>query len=118
VHPDLLAAESLPGAAAGHDIWAERYRDINRWERYLVANGIHVVKIMLNLSRQEQAKRFLKRIDRPKNWKLCTSAAPAWAMTCIAASNLVSVPASVPPLFRDLEPGAARTAPRRPADGA
>ncbi len=70
VHPELLAAEHLPAAAAKRDIWAERYRDINRWERCLVANGIHVVKIMLNISRQEQARRFLKRIDLPeKNWK-------------------------------------------------
>lgn len=74
VHPELLAAESLPAAATKRDIWRDRYRDINRWERYLVGNGIHVVKIMLNVSRQEQAKRFLKRIDRPeKNWKFSAS---------------------------------------------
>jgi PPK2 family polyphosphate:nucleotide phosphotransferase len=74
VHPDLLAAESLPGAAGKRDIWHQRYRDINRWEQYLVGNGVHVVKIMLNLSRQEQAKRFLKRIDHPeKNWKFSDS---------------------------------------------
>jgi PPK2 family polyphosphate:nucleotide phosphotransferase len=69
VHPGLLTAEHLPAARAG-GIWTARYRDINRWERYLVANGVHVVKIMLNISWQEQGKRFLKRIDRPqKNWK-------------------------------------------------
>jgi PPK2 family polyphosphate:nucleotide phosphotransferase len=82
VHPDLLTAEHLPGknatsggaAAAAPRIWDLRYQDINRWERYLVGNGIHVVKIMLNLSRQEQAKRFLKRIDHPeKNWKFSAS---------------------------------------------
>jgi PPK2 family polyphosphate:nucleotide phosphotransferase len=70
VHPELLAAESLPKAARHRDVWAERYRHINQWEHYLVDNGIHLVKIMLNLSRREQAKRFLKRIDHPeKNWK-------------------------------------------------
>jgi PPK2 family polyphosphate:nucleotide phosphotransferase len=69
VHPDLLAAERLPDAAR-RGVWARRYREINDWERYLADNGIHVVKVMLNVSRQEQARRFLKRIDHPeKNWK-------------------------------------------------
>jgi PPK2 family polyphosphate:nucleotide phosphotransferase len=72
VHPAVLAAEKMPGAGSGSGsaVWARRYREINDWERYLVDNGIHVVKVMLNLSKQEQAKRFLKRIDHPeKNWK-------------------------------------------------
>lgn len=74
VHPELLAAERLPQAAREGDVWGNRYRDINRWERYLVGNGIHVVKIMLNVSRREQAKRFMKRIDRPqKNWEFSAS---------------------------------------------
>ena len=74
VHPDLLAAEHLPAAARKHDVWARRYREINDWERYLVGNGIQVVKIMLNVSKREQAKRFLKRIDHPdKNWKFSPS---------------------------------------------
>jgi PPK2 family polyphosphate:nucleotide phosphotransferase len=73
VHPELLAAERMPGTRKP-GIWARRYREINDWERYLARNGIHVVKIMLNVSRQEQAKRFLKRIDRPeKNWKFSPS---------------------------------------------
>ena len=70
VHPELLAAERLPPTAGNTSIWARRYREINDWERYLVGNGIHIVKIMLNVSRREQARRLLKRIDRPKkNWK-------------------------------------------------
>ena len=74
VHPDLLAAEHLPAAARKRDVWTRRYLQINDWERYLVDNGIHVVKIMLNLSEREQAKRFLKRIDHPeKNWKFSPS---------------------------------------------
>jgi PPK2 family polyphosphate:nucleotide phosphotransferase len=77
VHPDLLVAERLPEAAlpgAGDGVWERRFREINDWERYLVDNGIHVVKIMLNLSRREQAKRFLQRIDHPeKNWKFSPS---------------------------------------------
>ena len=73
VHPSVLAAERMPAAAgsgSGSAVWTRRYREINDWERYLVDNGIAVVKVMLNLSKQEQAKRFLKRIDHPeKNWK-------------------------------------------------
>jgi PPK2 family polyphosphate:nucleotide phosphotransferase len=74
VHPELLAGERLPAAARKDGVWARRYREINDWERYLVGNGIHVVKIMLNVSKQEQARRFLKRIDKPaKNWKFSAS---------------------------------------------
>jgi PPK2 family polyphosphate:nucleotide phosphotransferase len=72
VHPELLAAEWMPGARK--KIWERRYREINDWERYLVDNGIHIVKVMLHVSRREQAKRFLKRIDHPdKNWKFSPS---------------------------------------------
>jgi PPK2 family polyphosphate:nucleotide phosphotransferase len=72
VHPELLAAERMP--SAGGKIWEWRYREINDWERYLADNGIHIVKVMLNVSRREQAKRFLKRIDHPdKNWKFSPS---------------------------------------------
>ncbi len=73
VHKELLAAEHIP-AVADDGIWARRYREINDWEHYLVDNGIHVVKVMLNLSKREQAKRFLERIDHPdKNWKFSPS---------------------------------------------
>jgi PPK2 family polyphosphate:nucleotide phosphotransferase len=69
VHPEVLAAEHMPDPGKA-DIWERRYREINDWERYLKDNGIHVVKVMLNLSKEEQARRFLKRIDHPeKNWK-------------------------------------------------
>jgi PPK2 family polyphosphate:nucleotide phosphotransferase len=72
VHPELLAAERMP--SAGKQTWERRYREINDWERYLADNGIHIVKVMLNVSRREQAKRFLKRIDHPdKNWKFSPS---------------------------------------------
>jgi len=70
VHPELLSAERLPATAAVRDVWTRRYREINEWEHYLVDNGIHVAKVFLNLSKREQAKRFVKRIDEPeKNWK-------------------------------------------------
>jgi PPK2 family polyphosphate:nucleotide phosphotransferase len=67
VHPELLAGERVP---AHHGVWKRRYREINDWERYLTDNGIRIVKLFLNLSRDEQRKRFLARIDEPeKNWK-------------------------------------------------
>ncbi|MDQ6614345.1 MAG: polyphosphate kinase 2 family protein [Actinomycetota bacterium] len=70
VHPDNLARQKLPEKAKGPDVWQRRYREINDWERYLTDNGFKVVKIFLNLSREEQRVRFLKRIDLPeKNWK-------------------------------------------------
>ena len=70
VHPELLARERIPPAALHGNIWRRRYREINAWERYLADNGFHIVKLFLNISREEQRKRFLDRIDRPeKNWK-------------------------------------------------
>src|SRR5436190_1189580 len=73
-YQDRLAAQETPAAATKGDVWDRRYREINDWERYLVDNGIHVVKIMLNMSKRKQAKRFIKRIDHPaKNWKFSPS---------------------------------------------
>ncbi|MER5957645.1 polyphosphate kinase 2 family protein [Streptomyces sp. NPDC001893] len=70
VHPELLERQKLPGHARGPGVWKRRYREINNWERYLTDNGFKVVKIFLNLSKEEQRTRFLKRLDRPeKNWK-------------------------------------------------
>ena len=71
VHPELLERQKLPRALRhGRDIWQRRYRSINDWEHHLVENGIRVVKIFLNVSNDEQRRRFLSRIDEPeKNWK-------------------------------------------------
>jgi PPK2 family polyphosphate:nucleotide phosphotransferase len=70
VHPEILDRQKLPPEARGDGIWKRRYREINDWERYLTDNGITVVKLFLNLSKEEQRQRFLDRIDRPeKNWK-------------------------------------------------
>ncbi|MBD0693071.1 polyphosphate kinase 2 family protein [Streptomyces sp. CBMA123] len=70
VHPENLNRQRLPESALGASIWDRRYREINDWERYLTDNGFTVVKIFLNLSKEEQRTRFLKRIDLPdKNWK-------------------------------------------------
>ena len=68
VHPELLWPETPAEARRG--LWHRRYREINDWERYLVDNGTVVVKLFLNVSREEQRRRFLERIDEPrKNWK-------------------------------------------------
>jgi PPK2 family polyphosphate:nucleotide phosphotransferase len=70
VHPDVLNAQSLPPALVGKHIWKERLEDINNYERYLVRNGILVVKFHLRLSKEEQRRRFLARIEEPaKRWK-------------------------------------------------
>ena len=70
VHPENLDRQKLPADAKGKDVWDRRYRQINDWERYLAENGIKVVKLFLNLSKEEQRIRFLKRIDLPeRNWK-------------------------------------------------
>src|SRR5438067_6445837 len=70
VHPENLDRQRLPAGAKGKGIWERRYREINDWERYLTGNGFTVVKLFLNLSKEEQRTRFLKRIDLPeKNWK-------------------------------------------------
>jgi len=70
VHPELLDTQHLPADHRDSDIWKQRFKAINAWERYLAENGIQLVKLFLNLSREEQRQRFLERIDKPqKNWK-------------------------------------------------
>jgi PPK2 family polyphosphate:nucleotide phosphotransferase len=71
VHPQILQSQQLPDAVKNSpDIWKERYRQIRNWEDTLVENGVHVIKFFLHVSKDEQKKRFLSRIDEPdKNWK-------------------------------------------------
>jgi PPK2 family polyphosphate:nucleotide phosphotransferase len=70
VHKNLLNAQKLPPQRIDKDIWQDRYRDIRGYERYLDANGVVIRKFFLNVSRGEQKRRFLERIDNPdKNWK-------------------------------------------------
>jgi PPK2 family polyphosphate:nucleotide phosphotransferase len=70
VHPDLLNNEKIPPSLITKKIWEERFEDICAFERYLTRNGIVVRKFFLNLSKKEQARRFLARLDEPeKNWK-------------------------------------------------
>jgi PPK2 family polyphosphate:nucleotide phosphotransferase len=70
VHQQLLERQKLPPERLGKSLWEERFRDIRAYERYLDANGVIVRKIFLNVSHDEQKRRFLDRIDDPeKNWK-------------------------------------------------
>jgi len=70
VQPELLQKQKLPAPALKGDIWKRRFKDINNCERYLANNGIVILKFFLNVSRREQKRRFLQRIDQPdKNWK-------------------------------------------------
>ena len=70
VHPEFLAKEKLPPRLVTKDIWKERFQDIRHFERYLSRNGIVVRKFFLNLSRKEQKRRFLERLENPdKYWK-------------------------------------------------
>jgi PPK2 family polyphosphate:nucleotide phosphotransferase len=70
VHPEILDRQNLPKVAGKSDIWKRRYGEINNWERYLTDNGFRIVKLFLNLSREEQRVRFLRRVDLPDhNWK-------------------------------------------------
>jgi PPK2 family polyphosphate:nucleotide phosphotransferase len=75
VHPEILDNQNLSRfqnrMAPDETFWQERYSDINNFEKYLSNNDIHILKFFLHVSKDEQKKRFLKRIDKPeKNWKL------------------------------------------------
>jgi PPK2 family polyphosphate:nucleotide phosphotransferase len=70
VHPMLLKAQRLPDPLITKHIWSERYEDINAFERYLAHNGVVLRKFFLHVSKEEQKKRFLQRLEDPKkNWK-------------------------------------------------
>ena len=70
VHPELLERQQLPGSLEGKDIWQQRFDDICAFERHLTRNGTRILKFFLHVSREEQRKRFLERIEEPaKRWK-------------------------------------------------
>ena len=74
VHPTFLAKEKLPPKVVGKKIWEERFEDIRNFERYLSRNGVIVRKFFLHVSKKEQKRRFLERIDDPlKNWKFSSN---------------------------------------------
>ncbi len=70
VHPEALAGQKLPPGLVKKRIWDERFEDINNYEQYLTRNGTVVRKIFLHVSKEEQRRRFLARLERPeKQWK-------------------------------------------------
>ena len=74
VHPELLEKQKLPSQFVTEQIWEERFEDIRHFERYLSRNGMLVLKFFLHVSKREQQKRFLQRIDDvDKNWKFSVS---------------------------------------------
>jgi PPK2 family polyphosphate:nucleotide phosphotransferase len=74
VHPEILAAQKLPPALVSKRIWEERLEDIAAFERYLARNGVVILKFFLHVSKAEQKRRFLARLDEPeKNWKFSPS---------------------------------------------
>jgi PPK2 family polyphosphate:nucleotide phosphotransferase len=74
VHQELLAQQKLPAQADGKRLWQKRFDDIRAFERHLARNGTLILKFFLNVSKQEQRKRFLQRIDQPgKRWKFSMS---------------------------------------------
>lgn len=74
VHPENLEGQQLPPEAAGEKIWERRFRHVNNFEQYLFENGIHTLKFFLHLSKAEQRRRLLERIDREdKRWKFSES---------------------------------------------
>jgi PPK2 family polyphosphate:nucleotide phosphotransferase len=74
VHPEFLAKQKLPPQLVTKDLWAERFEDIRNFERYLTHNGVVVRKFFLHVSKKEQKRRFLERIDNSeKNWKFSTN---------------------------------------------
>ena len=74
VHPEFLQSQKLPPALLGKDVWKNRYEDIRNFEQYLSHNGTVILKFFLNVSKKEQKKRFLERLDDPqKNWKFSST---------------------------------------------
>jgi len=74
VHPEILAGQRLPDPLVTRHLWKERYQDINAFERYLARNGMVVLKFFLHVSKEEQRRRLLERLDQPaKNWKFQVS---------------------------------------------
>jgi PPK2 family polyphosphate:nucleotide phosphotransferase len=74
VHPEFLAKQRVPPQLVGKEIWGERFEDIRNFEQYLARNGVVVRKFFLHVSKKEQKRRFLERIDDPKkNWKFSSN---------------------------------------------
>ena len=82
VHPEFLDKQKLPPELVTKDIWKERFQDIRNFERYLTRNGVVVRKFFLHVSKEEQKKRFLERLENPeKNWKFSAADAKERALS-------------------------------------
>jgi PPK2 family polyphosphate:nucleotide phosphotransferase len=98
VHPEFILKENIPGINSVEDIdkkfWKNRYKQINRFEKNLIENGTIVIKFFLHLSKKEQKKRFIERIDNPeKNWKFSaadTAERKLWEKYQEAFSEMIS----------------------------
>jgi PPK2 family polyphosphate:nucleotide phosphotransferase len=74
VHPELLARQKLPAEVLGKNVWQHRFKDIRAFEKHLARNGVLVLKFFLHVSKEEQRRRFLARLDDPaKRWKFAMS---------------------------------------------
>jgi polyphosphate kinase 2 (PPK2 family) len=74
VHPEFLESQKLPPSLVSKKIWEERFEDIRGFERHKARNGTVILKFFLNVSKKEQKRRFLERLDEPeKNWKFSAS---------------------------------------------
>ncbi len=74
VHPEILEGQNIPDKLTGNEVWKLRYKDIRAFEKHLANNGTVVLKFFLHISRDEQARRFLDRIEeQDKNWKFSAS---------------------------------------------
>jgi PPK2 family polyphosphate:nucleotide phosphotransferase len=74
VHPEFLAKQKLPPELITKNVWQERFEDIRNFEQYLARNGVVILKFFLHLSKKEQKRRFMERLDNPdKHWKFSSS---------------------------------------------
>ena len=93
VHPELLNRQHLPPEALGKNIWKQRFQDIRKFERHLARNGVAVVKFFLHVSREEQRRRLLDRVDEPaKRWKFSMNdiaERKLWAKYMVAYEDMV-----------------------------
>src|SRR6478736_9141861 len=93
VHPELLDRQKLPPEALGKNIWKQRFQDIRKFERHLARNGVAVVKFFLHVSREEQRRRLLDRVDEPaKRWKFSMNdiaERKLWAKYMVAYEDMV-----------------------------
>src|SRR5262245_48503869 len=94
VHPEALAREKIPDTLMSKELWKERFKDIRAFERYLTRNGTRIIKFHLQLSKAEQKRRFLERLDTPaKHWKFSAgdlAERPFWDQYMFAYEDMIA----------------------------